>query len=134
VDGELVINPTHEQRDQGDIDLVVAGTDEAIVMVEAGAKEVAEADIIDALERKKFNLQHTEEKHDSFVKSSINVKNISSSVLDKVDLSVSLTREEYSTALKKYQKRIRELEHEHYPEHRHLRFFHASYAPKLQEH
>jgi polyribonucleotide nucleotidyltransferase len=51
VDGELIINPTHEQRDQGDIDLVVAGTDEAIVMVEAGAKEVAEADIIDALEK-----------------------------------------------------------------------------------
>lgn len=70
--------------------------------------------IIDALERKKFNLQHTEEKHGSFVKSTIDVKNISSSVLDKVDLSVSLTREEYSAALKKYQKRIRELEHEVY--------------------
>jgi polyribonucleotide nucleotidyltransferase len=51
VDGELIINPTYEQRDQGDIDLVVAGTDEAIVMVEAGAKEVAEAEILDALEK-----------------------------------------------------------------------------------
>ena len=51
VNGELVINPTHEQRDQGDIDLVVAGTEDAIVMVEAGAKEVAEAEMIDALEK-----------------------------------------------------------------------------------
>jgi len=51
VAGELVINPTHEQRDAGDIDLVVAGTEDAIVMVEAGAKEVAEEDIIDALEK-----------------------------------------------------------------------------------
>ncbi|NRA74399.1 MAG: polyribonucleotide nucleotidyltransferase [Planctomycetes bacterium] len=49
--GELVVNPTHEQRDDGDIDLVVASTADAIVMVEAGAKEVAEADIIDALEK-----------------------------------------------------------------------------------
>lgn len=51
VDGELVVNPTHEQRDAGDIDLVVASTSEAIVMVEAGAKEVLEADMIDALEK-----------------------------------------------------------------------------------
>lgn len=50
VDGELVVNPDHEQRDQGDIDLVVASTADAIVMVEAGAKEVPESDIIDALE------------------------------------------------------------------------------------
>ncbi len=70
--------------------------------------------IIDAVERKKFELQHAEENHAAFVKSSIDVKNISSSVLDKVDLSVSLTREEYSAALKKYQQRIRELEHEVY--------------------
>ena len=51
VDGELIVNPTHEQRDQGDIDLVVASIADAIVMVEAGAQEVAEADIIDALEK-----------------------------------------------------------------------------------
>jgi polyribonucleotide nucleotidyltransferase len=50
VNGEIVINPTNAQRDLSDLDLVVAGTDSAIVMVEAGAREVAENVILDALE------------------------------------------------------------------------------------
>ena len=49
VKGELVINPTYEQRMNSDIDLTVAGTKEAIMMVEAGAKEVSESDMLDAI-------------------------------------------------------------------------------------
>ena len=49
VNGELVINPTYEQRMNSDIDLTVAGTKEAIMMVEAGAKEVSESDMLDAI-------------------------------------------------------------------------------------
>ena len=49
VDGELVINPTVEQAEVSDIDLTVAGSIDAINMVEAGAKEVSEADMLDAL-------------------------------------------------------------------------------------
>ena len=49
VDGKLVINPTVEQRKVSDIDLCVAGTEEAINMVEAGANEVSEEDMLDAL-------------------------------------------------------------------------------------
>ena len=49
VDGEFVINPTVEQMEVSDIDLTVAGTKEAINMVEAGAKEVSESDMLDAL-------------------------------------------------------------------------------------
>ena len=49
VDGKLVINPTVEQRAKSDIDLCVAGTEEAINMVEAGADEVSEEDMLDAL-------------------------------------------------------------------------------------
>jgi polyribonucleotide nucleotidyltransferase len=49
VDGELIINPTYEQRMASDIDLTVAGTKEAIMMVEAGAKEVSESDMLDAI-------------------------------------------------------------------------------------
>ena len=49
VDGELVINPTKEQLEVSDIDLTVAGTYEAINMVEAGAKEVSEDDMLEAL-------------------------------------------------------------------------------------
>ena len=49
VNGEFVINPTAEQVELSDIDLTVAGTKEAINMVEAGAKEVSEEDMLAAL-------------------------------------------------------------------------------------
>ena len=50
VDGEWVINPTFEQIDRSPVNLVVAGTAEAIGMVEAGCEEVDEADILAGLE------------------------------------------------------------------------------------
>ena len=49
VDGELIVNPTYEQREQSTLDLVVAGTSDAIMMVEAGAQEVSEEVLVDAL-------------------------------------------------------------------------------------
>ena len=49
VDGQYLINPTFEQRKQSRIDLVVAGTEDGIVMVEAGAKEVTEEQVVEAL-------------------------------------------------------------------------------------
>lgn len=49
INGEFLINPTLEQREQSDFDLVVAGTKDAIMMVEAGAKEVPEEIILDAI-------------------------------------------------------------------------------------
>ena len=49
VDGQFVINPTLEQRAVSDIDMTVAGTKEAIMMVEAGAKEVPEMEMLDAI-------------------------------------------------------------------------------------
>lgn len=50
VNGQLVVNPTADQRLDSDLDLLVAGTDEALVMVECGAQEVQEADMVKALE------------------------------------------------------------------------------------
>jgi polyribonucleotide nucleotidyltransferase len=50
VDGKLVANPTAKQREVSDIDLVMACSREAIVMVEGGAREVSEADMVAALE------------------------------------------------------------------------------------
>ncbi|MCL2178625.1 MAG: polyribonucleotide nucleotidyltransferase [Proteobacteria bacterium] len=50
IDGEWLINPTYEQREKSDIDLVVACSKEAIVMVEGGAGEVSEAEMLAALE------------------------------------------------------------------------------------
>jgi len=49
VDGELVVNPTVEQTERSDMHLVVAGTKDAINMVEAGAKFVSEEDMIEAI-------------------------------------------------------------------------------------
>ncbi len=49
VDGELIALPTFEQSSRADIDLVVAASKDAIVMVEGGADEATEADLIDAL-------------------------------------------------------------------------------------
>src|SRR6201997_4997273 len=50
VDDQYVVNPTFEQRKKSKIDLVVAGSKDGIVMVEAGAKEVTEEQCVRALE------------------------------------------------------------------------------------
>lgn len=49
VDGNLVINPSPEQLETSTMEITVAGTSEAIVMVEGGAKEVSEAEVVEAL-------------------------------------------------------------------------------------
>ena len=49
IDGQFVINPTVEQMEQSDIDLTVAGNKDAINMVEAGAKEVPEETMLEAI-------------------------------------------------------------------------------------
>ena len=49
VDGKLIVNPELEQREASDIHLVVSGTADAIMMVEAGANEVPESEILDAI-------------------------------------------------------------------------------------
>ncbi|HYC82068.1 MAG TPA: polyribonucleotide nucleotidyltransferase, partial [Solirubrobacterales bacterium] len=50
LDGEFVVNPEEETHEELELDLIVAGTDEAILMVEAGATGVTEAEILDALD------------------------------------------------------------------------------------
>jgi polyribonucleotide nucleotidyltransferase len=50
VDGEYVVNPTMEETAQSDMDLIVAGKEDALVMVEGEAHEVSEEDMIDALD------------------------------------------------------------------------------------
>ncbi|HLR10697.1 MAG TPA: polyribonucleotide nucleotidyltransferase [Sporosarcina sp.] len=49
IDGEFIVNPTLEQQEQSDLDLIVAGTKDAINMVEAGAQEVEEDVILEAI-------------------------------------------------------------------------------------
>mgnify|MGYP001584888403 FL=1 len=55
VGGRFVVNPTFSQLDESDMDIVVAGTADNIIMVEGGSREVAEADLVSALE---FAMEH----------------------------------------------------------------------------
>ena len=50
VDGKLVIDPTAEQKEKSDINLTVAGSESAIMMIEAGADQVPEEEMLDAIE------------------------------------------------------------------------------------
>ncbi|MFM8321539.1 MAG: polyribonucleotide nucleotidyltransferase, partial [Chloroflexota bacterium] len=50
VDGRFVVNPTFQQLDESELDLRIAGTRDAILMVECGAKQVGEAIMVQALE------------------------------------------------------------------------------------
>ncbi len=49
IDGEFVLNPTHEELEMSDIDIFVAGSEDAIIMVEGSAKEVREEEILEAV-------------------------------------------------------------------------------------
>jgi len=57
IEGELVVNPTASQRNDSILDLVVAGTKDAITMVECGAQEVPEAKMVEALELAHVNIK-----------------------------------------------------------------------------
>lgn len=49
IDGEIIINPNSEERNESDLNLVVSGTKEAVMMVEAGANEVSEEVILESI-------------------------------------------------------------------------------------
>jgi polyribonucleotide nucleotidyltransferase len=50
VDGQYVVNPTFKQRKESKLDLIVVGSKDGLVMVEAGAKEVTEEQVVEALD------------------------------------------------------------------------------------
>ncbi len=49
INGKLIANPTYEEIEKSDLDLRIAGTADAILMVEAGSKEISEEDMVEAL-------------------------------------------------------------------------------------
>src|SRR4030081_199586 len=49
IDGQFVVNPTTEQRNASSLEVVIAGTEDAVLMVEAGAKEVPEEAMLEAI-------------------------------------------------------------------------------------
>ncbi|HEY5476963.1 MAG TPA: polyribonucleotide nucleotidyltransferase [Tepidiformaceae bacterium] len=50
LDGKFIVNPTFQECEAGDLDIIVAGTKEAVVMVEAGAKQCPEEAVLEAIE------------------------------------------------------------------------------------
>jgi polyribonucleotide nucleotidyltransferase len=50
VNGQFVANPTHEERDQSDLDLIYVGTENEVIMIEGAANEIPEPEFIKALE------------------------------------------------------------------------------------
>jgi polyribonucleotide nucleotidyltransferase len=49
INGEYIVNPTHTQLKESDMDMVVGGTEDSIVMVEGDSKEASEADVLNAI-------------------------------------------------------------------------------------
>lgn len=68
VDGELIVNPTYEELAAGQLDLTIAGSRDAIIMIEAGAKEVSEEVVLEALRVGQENNVKVIELQDALVK------------------------------------------------------------------
>jgi polyribonucleotide nucleotidyltransferase len=69
-DKEFILNPTYEELQRSSLDLVVAGTKVGIIMVEAGAKEVSEELILEAIEYGHKSLQETIQLQERLISSS----------------------------------------------------------------
>jgi polyribonucleotide nucleotidyltransferase len=68
IDGELMLNPSHEDLKNSDIDMIVAGTDSAITMVEGESNEISETDFLEALEFAHVKIKALNDLQKEFVK------------------------------------------------------------------
>src|SRR3954466_8196816 len=89
-EGNFVVNPEEESLAENTLDLIVAGSEEAILMVEAGAKEVSEAEILDALDiahaeiKKLCQAQHELREKAGKPKTEVEVPQVDESLLDQI--------------------------------------------------
>lgn len=68
LDGQLIANPTHQQADKSDLDIVVSGTADSVIMVEAGCKFVTEDEIMEAVEFAQIEIKKQCEAQVAFAK------------------------------------------------------------------
>ena len=68
LDGEYIVNPTYQQADKSDLDIVIAGTEESVIMVEAGCKFVTEDDILQAVEVAQVEIRKQVQAQKDFMK------------------------------------------------------------------
>jgi len=99
-DGRFILDPTFTEVDEGGMDIVVAGTDEAIVMVEGGANEISEDMLLDALDFAHQKIRELNDKQREFLsgcskpeKRSVNPKEMDSELEQKI-------RSEYTEKLR----------------------------------
>ncbi|CAN5581670.1 polyribonucleotide nucleotidyltransferase [soil metagenome] len=111
VDGNFVVNPNEEDSlSNSDLDLIVAGTDEAILMVEAGCNEIPEAEILDALDiahgeiKKLCALQHELREKAGKAKSEIEVPKVDDGLYAAVQSSHGAALDEATQIFDKLQR------------------------------
>ncbi len=82
--GELLLNPTYEQRQASDLDLVISGSKEAVVMVEAGANEVSESKMLEAFKLAQDTISDSIKQLEGFIKdNSVKKAEYTPSLLDE---------------------------------------------------
>ncbi len=86
VDGEFIINPTHEQREESDLDLVYVGNKTDVIMIEGAAGEVPEEDFIKALHHAQASVAKLIEAQEELVKLAGKPKREFNTVLAKDNL------------------------------------------------
>jgi len=106
VDGAYVINPTFAQRKVSKLDLIVAGSNDGIVMVEAGAKEVTEAQVVEALSQAHAAIKTIIASIDSMAKE-VGKKKL---VVEKKEIPADVVREVEGKALEPLSKAMRILD------------------------
>lgn len=95
VDGKFIVNPTVEQMEKSSIDLTVSGTKEAILMVEAGAKEVGEELMLDAIMFAHEEIKKQVEFQEKMVKD-LKVKKTDKIVFDEIPEDLDKAVREYA--------------------------------------
>lgn len=93
IEGKLVVNPTNEQMENATLDMLVAGTKNAITMIEGGAKEVPEEKIAEALDLAFSSYQELIKTQEKIVKE-LNI--------DRLEYKLFLPNEEAYTSVSKY--------------------------------
>jgi len=67
IDGQFLVNPTFSQLEESELEIIIAASDESILMVEGKAREVAEEDLLDAIRFGHTNIQHIIERERELV-------------------------------------------------------------------
>ncbi|MEK7211826.1 MAG: polyribonucleotide nucleotidyltransferase, partial [Patescibacteria group bacterium] len=103
IDGEWVINPTYAAREKSALDLTISGTPDRVLMIEAGAKEVSEKDVFDAILFGQKHLKPVMKLIDDVVKK-VGKEKLTVEALMQEDADVAAEKKEMAEKAKKFLK------------------------------